>query len=257
MRWHALALALALVALVPGESRPDAPPPLQQSHAWIVVATGAPERAKLEEAGFRIAPTTNRHDGQGTASISIELLDGYLELIYPDPTVPVSPERQAGAEKFRQKSAWRTSGYCPIGIVFDRTNATPATFPFPTWRVSADWMEPGTSIEMLTPREIPKALSLSISPHARTAREVNEELAKDPERNAMFHHPNGARRLTRLRVIAPAGEDALPPSASWVSAQGLLDIAPGPAWLLDVTLDRGAQGRTADLRPDLPLVIHY
>jgi hypothetical protein len=31
----------------------------------------------------------------------------------------------------------------------------------------------------------------------------------------------------------------------------------GSQWLLDVTLDDGAQGVTKDLRPDLPMVLHY
>ena len=75
--------------------------PLTLSHAWIVVTTGAPERTALERTGFRIAPTINQHDGQGTASVTVELLNGFLELIYPDPSVLVSPALQAGAEKFR------------------------------------------------------------------------------------------------------------------------------------------------------------
>jgi len=31
----------------------------------------------------------------------------------------------------------------------------------------------------------------------------------------------------------------------------------GSHWLLDVTLDNGKQRVTKDLRPDLPMVIHY
>src|SRR5262245_37112140 len=50
-------------------------PPLTLSHAWVVVTTGAPERAALEKIGFRIAPTVNRHDGQGTSSVTVELLN--------------------------------------------------------------------------------------------------------------------------------------------------------------------------------------
>ena len=134
-------------------------PPLTLSHAFIVVTTGAPERRALEKAGFRMAPTVNRHDGQGTASVTVELLNGFLELTYPDPAVPVSPALQAGAEKFRLKSAWRETGYCPIAIIFDRTPATPEKFPFATWRISADWMEKGTFIEMMTPKEMPKLCS--------------------------------------------------------------------------------------------------
>jgi hypothetical protein len=232
-------------------------PPLILSHSWIVVKTGAPERKVLENAGFRIAPAVNRHDGQGTASVTVEFLNGFLELIYPDSTVPVSPAQQAGAEKFRLKSAWRDTGYSPIGIIFDRTPATPDTLPFPTWKVSADWMEKGTFIEMMTPREMPKAVSLSISSHAASTREIeNEALARDAIKGAMFLHPNGARRITAMRVIAP-NADRLPPAAKYVAGLGLVKFDIGRQWLLDVTLDNGKQGVTRDLQPGLPLVVHY
>lgn len=237
--------------------KPAKEAPLARSHAWIVVTTGAPERMALEKAGFRIAPTVNRHEGQGTASVTVEFLNGFLELIYPDPGVPVSPALQAGAEKFRLKSAWRENGYSPIGIIFDRTAATPEKFPFATWRISADWMEKGTFIEMMTPKEMPKAVALSISSHPASTREhENEMLARDPAKGAMFLHPSGARRLTGLLVIAPNAE-SLPPSASYLSDNGLIKFRIGKRWLLDVTLDNGRRGISKNLEPDLPLVIHY
>jgi hypothetical protein len=49
-----------------------APSDLQFDHVWIVVSPKAPERAALERAGFQISPDVNRHDGQGTASITVE-----------------------------------------------------------------------------------------------------------------------------------------------------------------------------------------
>ena len=211
---------------------------LSLSHAWIVVPTGAPQRTLLEKAGFRIDPTVNHHDGQGTSSITVEFENGFLELIYPDPTVPVSESNKVGAEKFRLKSEWRTTGYSPIGIVFDRTPSTPATLPFPTWKISADWMEKGTFIEMMTPREMPKAVSLSISSHT--------------------NRPNvsAPHRLTAMRVVAP-NADRLPPSAAWIAEQGLMKFDIGADWLLEVTLDAGKQGITKDFRPDLPLTVRY
>lgn len=71
--WAGL-LAATLVAVSAAKA-----PPLTLSHAWIVVTPGAPERKALEGAGFRIAPTVNRHDGQGTASVTVEFLNGFLE----------------------------------------------------------------------------------------------------------------------------------------------------------------------------------
>ena len=249
------AVGLSVAAIVSVSRVPT--PPLVLSHSWIVVTTGAPERQALEKAGFRIAPLVNRHDGQGTASVTIEFLNGFLELIYPDSTVPVSPDLQAGADKFRLKSAWRETDYSPIGIVFDRTAATPERLPFATWKVSADWMEKGSFIEMMTPKELPLAVSLSISSQPATTRESeNEALARDPAKGAMFLHANGARRLTGLRVVAPRA-DRLPPAASYVAGLGLVTFEIGARWRLDVTLDYGRQGVTRDLTPDLPMVIHY
>jgi hypothetical protein len=232
-------------------------PPLTLSHAWLVVTTGAPERKALEKAGFRIAPMVNRHDGQGTASVTVELLNGFLELIYPDSTVPVAPALKVGAEKFRLMSGWRETGYSPIGIVFDRTPATPEKLPFATWKVSAEWMDPGTFIEKMTPKEMPKAASLSISSHSTGTQErENELLARDPVKGAMFLHPNGARRLTGMRVVAPSAE-SYPPAAAWIAGHGLVTFEVGKQWLLDLTLDNGKQGVTRDLQPDLPMVVHY
>ena len=251
-------LAGAVVAVLSSALATDAIA-LTLSHAWIVVTTGAPERTALEKAGFRIAPTINRHDGQGTASVTVELFNGFLELIYPDPSVVVSPASQAGAEKFRLKSRWRETGYSPIGIVFDRTPGPAETLPFATWKISADWMVKGTFIEMMSPKAMPKAVSLSISSHAAstsTSERENETQARDPVKGAMFLHPNGARRLTGLRVVAP-GADRFPPAASYISEHKLAKFAVGSQWLLDVTLDNGRQGVTKDLQPDLPMVVHY
>lgn len=231
--------------------------PLKLSHAWIVVTTGAPERKALEKAGFRIAPTVNRHDGQGTASVSVEFLNGFLELIYPDPNVKVAPALRAGAEKFQLKSRWRSTGYSPIGVVFDRAPGAAGNFPFATWKISAEWMEKGTFIEIMTPKEMSKAVSLSVSSHSQSTREeTNRKLAQDPVKGAMFLHANGTRRLTGLAVVAP-GADALPPAADYLSKQGLAQFTLGSEWLLDVTLDDGGQHVTKDLRPGLPLVLHY
>jgi hypothetical protein len=104
---------------------------------------------------------------------------------------------------------------------------------------------------------MPKAVSLSISSHPASTRESeNEALARDPVTGAMFLHPNGARRLTELRVVAP-NADSFPPATSYIAGHGLVKFEVGSRWLLDVTLDNGRQGVTKDLEPELPMIIHY
>src|SRR5256885_15581445 len=82
---------------------------LKFDHVWIVVTRDAPERAALERAGFKISPDVNRHDGQGTASITGDFLNSYIELMWPDPTVSVAPGAERGVEKFKNRMNWRTS----------------------------------------------------------------------------------------------------------------------------------------------------
>jgi hypothetical protein len=136
---------------------------LEFDHVWIVVTRDAPERAALERAGLKVSPGVNRNDGQGTASVSAEFLNAYLELIWPDPTVSISPGAERGVEKFKNRMNWRTSGWCPIGIGLHR-NGPSKTLPFPTWSIALDWMPPGTAIEILTARDDTKA-RLSSSNH--------------------------------------------------------------------------------------------
>ena len=110
-------------------------PELEFDHVWIVVSRDAHERAALERAGLKILPNVNRNDGQGTASVSAEFLNAYIELIWPDPTVPVAPGAERGVEKFKNRMNWRTSGWSSIGIALHRTG--PSTkLPFPIWSIA-------------------------------------------------------------------------------------------------------------------------
>jgi hypothetical protein len=110
MKRISVALSLAIAASLHAAE----PARLRFDHLWIMVSPDAPERAALERAGFRIAPDVNRHDGQGTASITAELLNGYIELMWLEPTVSVEPALTRAVEKFRNRAAWRTSGWSPI-----------------------------------------------------------------------------------------------------------------------------------------------
>src|SRR6266699_3685342 len=125
---------------------------LEFDHVWIVVTRDAPERAALERAGLKISPDVNRHDGQGTASVSAEFFNAYIELMWPDPTVSVAPGAERGVEKFKNRMNWRTSGWCPLGIALHRTGQGP-TLPFPTWSIAPACMPAGSAIEILTPRD--------------------------------------------------------------------------------------------------------
>jgi len=243
-----IALAAFLVS-VSGIASAPRHPKLEFDHVWIVVSPNAPERAALERAGFQISPQVNRHDGQGTASIIVEFDNAFLELLWPDPTVAVVPGLERGAEKFRKRILWRTSGWCPLGFRFRRTGGSGEAFPFPTWSVSAPWMGK-SSMEMLTPRDDTQSPSLSVS--ARDATDMREQAA----RASLYRHPLGVHKITGVTLIAPKAYQPIPP-LTFVQSEGAVNVAQGEEWAVELTFDGGKKKKSKDLRPDLPLVIHY
>ena len=230
--------------------RPPQPPTFEVDHLWIVASPGAPERTAFERAGFLVAPQVNQHEGQGTASVTVELDNGFLELIYVDDAVPVASNLARVKAQFQQRAAWRTSGYSPFGIAVRRLAGAPAAFPFPTWKVTAPWISEGKFIEILTPRETPTALRLFVPAHPSIGPDA------DPVDPATRIHPNKTHRVSAVRVIAPSA-DALPPAARFLADHGAATFDVGTEWLLDVTLDDGAQHAVRDLRPTLPILVRY
>lgn len=247
---------LAATAGPTGGAAPPARPAFELDHVILVVSPGAPERAALERAGLRIAPTVNRHDGQGTASVTVEFENAFLELLWPDASVPVAPDRETAAYKFRQKSAWRTTGWSPVGISIRRAPQTPDKLPFPTWPIRAEWMPPGAALEMITPKADNRAPSLSVVPRVMA---VAEGSPADAERRRYVDHPLGVRRLTALRLVEPLRGPQDPPEdpTRILTRLGLAKVERGKAWRVEITLDGGVKGQVRDLRPDLPLVLRY
>jgi hypothetical protein len=139
-------------------------PGIEPDHVWIMVSLNAPERAALERAGFQISKDVNHHEGTGTSSVTVEFENTYLELMWPDPKVPVTHGMERVAEKYHQRQLWRTSGWCPIGVGFRRTTPSNEALPIPVWTWTADWMPKGSVMEMLTPRDDTRSPALFVEP---------------------------------------------------------------------------------------------
>jgi hypothetical protein len=230
---------------------------LEFDHVWIVVTRDAPERAALERAGLKISPDVNRNDGQGTASVSAEFLNAYIELMWPDPTVSVAPGAEHGVEKFKNRMNWRTSGWCPIGIALHRTGpATP--LPFPTWSIAPNWMPKGTAIEILTARDDTKSPSFFIEPPVLAVKEKAETNSASPARTASptSDHPIGVERVTEIRLVKPKEYQPVA-TFTYLEKAGIFKSSEGTEWAIEITFDGGRKAETKDLRPDLPLIIHY
>ena len=231
---------------------------LEFDHVWIVVSRDAPERAALERAGLKISPDVNRHDGQGTASVTAEFFNAYIELMWPDPTVSIAPGAERGVEKFKNRMNWRTSGWSPLGVALHRVGPA-TTLPFPTWSIAPDWMPKGTAIEILTARDDTKSPSFFIEPPVLAVDEQkNRKRFENRSNNASpaSDHPIGVERITAIQIIRP--KEYQPVAAfTYLKKAGIFKSTEGKDWAIEITFDAGRKSQTKDLRPDLPLIIHY
>src|SRR5215831_10741647 len=90
-----IVVSLARATVPTGASVPG----IELDHVWIMVSPDAPERSALERAGFEISKDVNHHEGTGTSSITVEFENTYLELVWPDPKVPVSSGMWSGRQR--------------------------------------------------------------------------------------------------------------------------------------------------------------
>jgi hypothetical protein len=252
------ALLIVSLAWLPpvARARAHATRPLEVDHLMIHVAPGAPERAALVEAGFTIAPGANEHEGQGSASVMVELANGFLELVWRDTSVSVLPSLAKVAQRYERQSAWRSSGWAPLGLGFHRAPGAPDSLPFPVRAVRAPWMAPGVSIEIASAADDSAGPRLWVVPKAMAAdgRGESDSERRRLSESAALRHANGAGRITAVTVTAPAR--AWSHEMDAIAAASPVVFRRGEAWLLEVTFDRGRQHLTRDLRPALPLVCH-
>lgn len=208
---------------------------IELDHFFIVTRPGAPEGDSLAALGL-VEGTPNVHAGQGTANRRFFFANAMLELIY----VRDEQEAAAGvAGKLRMLERAGSIAASPFGLVFRST----APAPFPGWRYAADYL--------------PDSSHFHIGENADRLDEplciVMPSSIPAPSQQPAPCHP--FTTVTSVRIGVPA--TSLSAVLTAVRGIGPLSIAPGQPHGMEVQFDNGAAGKERDLRPALPLVIHW
>ena len=202
-------------------------------HIFILAAPGAPEAELLAKIGL-VEGSRNVHPSQGTANRRFFFCNAMIELLW------VANQAEAHAGPLGLGARWANRGATsPFGILLRAQGSVPAELPFPSWEY-----RPAAMPDLVA--HIASGVSLEepfwgYLPRARR----QDESSQEP-----LDHPAGLRELTRVRLACPA----LDPASVTVN---LLPWTEAPAHRLDLTFDQGAQNRTADLRPHLPLTLRW
>ena len=225
-------------------------PRVELDHVYVIVQPGgASEIAALKSAGFQIAPP-QKHEGEGTTSVAALFDNAYVELMWLDSTLSVTPEHAASAQQFREAAAWRVSRHSPFGIGLRRLPGDTMEFAFPIKRESAPWIDSVAAYEILNQPADSLAVDLFVVPRAAAVPNWIERVRKRSPH--LLTHPGGGHSITAVRIQGTLEQQ---PSTFSLVRPGRVETLTAPEPLLEIYVDGGAKKSRTDLRPALPVVV--
>lgn len=240
-------------------------PRLDLDHIIIWTEKDAPQVKSFEEKGFSISPTIMVHTRIGTGGRYINFYNVYLEFLYPTEQATLDPKFDKTLSPARDK--WQESGESPFGVGLSMTPYDTTTFPFEGKLVQAPWMRPNTGVYFASSniKDRYEPMVLIVPPHMARPKgkaETREDIKKkvlDEERRKQaeksFQHAIGIETLTGLKITCTTKE--LSSTIKALKNVKNCQIVKGKEHLMEMTFDGNRQKKTADFRPQLPVVIHY
>lgn len=140
----------------------------------------------------------------------------------------------------------RKSGACPFGICLRPSEDSQQKAPFETWPYQPAYSP--VAIQVGLNSEAVDEPFLFYIPVVLNRRHA---LSTEPT-----DHPLGVRDLSGLAIWHPA--HARPSSVMQAVADlGVVTFGPAHDFLMDLSFDNGAAGRSIDFRPEIPLTISW
>jgi hypothetical protein len=219
--------------------------PIETDHVLVWVSKNAPEASRIEGFGFLLDELIHLFPGQGTASKVFWFENAYIELIWVDDIAEATQAGQKMSVDLLARNNWRQSDASPFGIGLRRCVGNKGKIPFATKNYNEAWMEPGTEILM-----------------AKSSSELTEPMFfVVPEYmaypgNKAIHHPLGVKKMTNIQITLN-NITSLTSTSSNLQGYGIANFMMDSTPLLEITFDEGIQGKSCDIRPEIPLLIHY
>jgi hypothetical protein len=212
-------------------------------HVFVCTAALAPEANRVIDIGLHEG-SSNRHPGQGTANRRIFFKTMMLEFLW------VEDEALARSVEVRRlglSERWhgRNSGTCPFGICLRPKDARRKA-PFETWTYQPVYSP--VAIQVGVNSEAVDEPFLFYIPIARNQRRPSSTEPTD--------HPIGIRNLSGLEIWYPTYARRSSVMQA-VSDLGVVAFGTSHEYLMGMSFDNDAAGRSSDFRPEIPLTISW
>ncbi len=216
---------------------------LELDHVVVFTSIDAPEAKALEALGLQGFGGVTRHGDLGSASTSFFFSNlVYLELLWIHDEEAARRNFEPLTMNTIPRMHWRESGASPINLMLRRRQPGGTELPpFPV-----HWVQLPNGASVGFNGEVLAEPCYGVVPEEMSFRGFRANIQDLP-------HPLGVKELTGVAVTV-AGNDRSP-IARLLSENGLVTFESGSSPLATLTFDGGAQGKTVDVRPILPIVL--
>lgn len=238
---------------------------LQVDHFNIWVKNPKKAKKRLTNIGFTSVPDSlsKIHEGQGTAGRYFHFLNGYLELIFVYDQNELEENSLINKDlDFTERANFKKNGASPISIALKVKDYDVEKIPFQKVKYHQDWMEENASIYSAKNSKIHlKEPSIFVvypeieSGTFESLTELENFPTEDTSWKEYFKHSNGAKKVTNI-VITSTDLNIETETIKAVNGIKNLTVKSGKEHVMELHFDNNAQGKSFDLRPELPLVIH-
>jgi len=238
---------------------------LEVDHFNIWVNDPKKAKEKIMAIGFSAVPDSlsEIHKGQGTAGRYFNFLNTYLELIF----VYDQKELKENGKKnkdldFIERANFEKNNASPFSIAIKMKDYELEKIPFEKIEYHQDWMAENASIFSAKNSKLHLKEPSIFVVYPEIECKIFESLAaleristEDPFWKEFYRHPNGAKEITKI-IVTSTDLDLNTETIKAVNNIENLIIKNGKQHLMELFFDNNVQGKSFDLRPELPLIIN-
>ena len=238
---------------------------LQVDHFNIWVENPKLAKERLNDIGFTSVPDSlsQIHKGQGTTGRYFHFFNGYLELIFVYDQSELEENNRINRDlDFTERANFEENGASPFSIALKVKDYNVEKIPFEKVRYHQEWMGEDVSIYSAkhSKTQLKAPSVFVVYPEIESEQfETLADLQKIPDEYAFarefYKHPNGAKKITNITITSTAINLNTASMQAVNSIENLI-VKNGAEHLMELYFDENIQGKSFDLRPELPLKIY-